>query len=310
MTTITRDIFTVYQSMFLDDLEAANKSPKTLEAYGIAVKQLGEFLRSTGMPLDPTALTGEHMREFMRHLAKPIESGGKGLGDSTRNQRFRALALFFKYLKNNDEIAESPMKNLPRPAVPQTAVPVIKMGDLGKLMRSLSGSDYDSRMDKAMVSLFIDCGFRISEMAGMQLGNLDMDEREVTVLGKGRKMRTVKFTVETRKDLNRFLLKRAGHEYADSAFVWLGARGPLTRSGMYRRIVNRCVAAGLPPIHPHMFRHTMAHEYLHNGGNEGDLMKVTGWTTRAMVDRYGASAAAQRAKDAHDVFSPRKHLKY
>jgi site-specific recombinase XerC len=310
MTTITRDVFTVYQSMFLDDLEAANKSPKTLEAYGIAVKQLGEFLRSTGMPLDPTELTGEHMREFMRYLAKPIDAGGKGLGDSTRNQRFRALALFFKYLKNNDEIRESPMKNLPRPAVPQTAVPVIKMGDLDKLLRSLTGSDYDSRMDKAMVSLFIDCGFRISEMAGMRMSQLDVEEREVTVLGKGRKVRTVKFTTETRKDLNRFLLKRAAHSQADSDFVWLGTRGPLQRSGMYRRIVNRCKAVGLSEVHPHMFRHTMAHEYLHNGGNEGDLMKVTGWNTRAMVDRYGASAATQRAKDAHDTFSPRKKLRY
>jgi site-specific recombinase XerD len=305
MTTKTRDTFSVYHQMFLDDLEAANKAPKTLEAYGIAVRQLGDFLRSTGMPLEPDSLTGEHLREFMRYLGTE-----KKLGDSTRNQRFRALAAFFKFLKANDEIRESPLKNLRAPAVPTKLVPVIKMSDIDKLLRSLSGPDYDARMDKAMISLFIDCGFRISEMVSMRLSKLDIDEREVTVFGKGRKERRVKFTTETRKDLNRYLLKRAAHDRADSDFLWLGQRGPLSRSGMYRRIVSRCVTAGLPPVHPHMLRHTMVHEYLHNGGNEGDLMKVTGWTTRAMVDRYGASAASQRAMDAHDTFSPRKLLKY
>lgn len=310
MPVLTRDVFAVYQSMFLDDLESANKSPKTIDAYGVAVKQLGEFLRDTGMPLDPTALTGEHMREFMRHLGKPIDEGGRGLGDSTRNQRFRALGQFFKFLRANDEITESPLKNLRAPAVMPKMVPVIKMSDIDKLLKSLSGQDYDSRMDKAMVSLFIDCGFRISEMVSMKVSHLDIEAREVTVLGKGRKERRVKFTTETRKDINRYLLKRALHERAESDSLWLGKRGPLTRSGTYRRIVNRCEKAGLPPVHPHMLRHTMVHEYLHNGGNEGDLMKVTGWTTRAMVDRYGASAASQRAMDAHDTFSPRKHLRY
>jgi site-specific recombinase XerC len=295
--------------MFLDDLEAANKAQKTLEAYGIAVRQLGEFLRMTGMPLDPTQLTGEHLREFMRHLGRPVPDG-LGLGSSTRNQRFRALSLFFKFLISQDEIRESPMKNLRAPAVPPVSVPVIKMGDMDKLMHSLNGTDYDSRMDKAIVSLFIDCGFRISEMVGMTLGALNMEEREMTVLGKGQKTRTVRFTTDTRKDLNRYLLKRMSHELAETDFLWLGQRGPLTRSGMYRRVVNRCKAAGLPPVHPHMFRHTFAHEYLRNRGNEGDLMKVTGWTTRAMVDRYGASAASQRAMDAHDRFSPRKQLRY
>jgi site-specific recombinase XerD len=309
MTTTARDTFSVYHSMFMDDLEAANKAPKTLEAYGIAVRQLGVFLRSTGMPLEPASLTGEHLREFMRYLGRP-KPEGLALGDATRNQRFKALAAFFKFLKANDEITESPLKNLRAPAVPLKMVPVIKMSDINKLMRSLSGSDYDSRLDKAMVSLFIDCGFRISEMVSMRLSKLNVDEREVTVFGKGRKERRVKFTVETRKDLNRYLLKRVAHEQASSDFLWLGQRGPLSRSGTYRRIVGRCNDAGLPPVHPHMLRHTMVHEYLHNGGNEGDLMKVTGWTTRAMVDRYGASAASQRAMDAHDTFSPRKLLKY
>jgi len=309
MPTKSRDTFAVYHSMFLDDLEAANKAPNTLTTYGIAVQQLGEFLRANNLPLDPTELTGEHLREFMRHLAKP-KPEGRGLGDSARNQRFRSLTAFFRFLINTGEIAESPMKNLPRVHVTEKMVPVIKMGDMDKLMKSLGGNDYEMRRDRAMISLFIDCGFRISEMVGMSTDALDMVEREITVLGKGRRHRKVRFTTETRKDLNRYLLKRADHKDADMDALWLGLRGGMTKSGIYRAVVERCQKAGLPPVHPHMLRHTMAHEYLHNGGSEGDLMRITGWTTRKMVDRYGASAASQRAMDAHDRFSPRKQLRY
>ena len=73
-------------------------------------------------------------------------------------------------------------------------------------------------------------------------------------------------------------------------------------------VQRRCEDADIAPIHPHMFRHTFAHLYLKAGGNEGDLMRVTGWRSRQMVDRYGASAATARAAEAHDRFSPRRGL--
>jgi site-specific recombinase XerC len=305
---VARDTWKAYQTMWLDALESRNAAPMTIRTYGVAVQQLGDFLRERGMPIDPTAVTREHLIEWMRHLQRPTVEGGQGLTAQTGLQRFRSTSRFFAYLLETDEIRESPMAKMKPPRVPEKLVPVIGDQDLRKLFKVLSGPGFDERRDKAIVSLFIDTGLRISEMAGINLGDLDMDEREVHVLGKGRRIRVIRFVKETRGDIQRYLLRRTNHPHADAPALWLGKRGRLTANGIYQMVQRRCEEAGIAAIHPHMFRHTFAHLYLKAGGNEGDLMKVTGWRSRQMVDRYGASAAAERAAEAHDRFSPRKGL--
>jgi integrase len=62
---------------------------------------------------------------------------------------------------------------------------------------------------------------------------------------------------------------------------------------------RRAAEAGYDPdVHPHTFRHTFANHWLSNGGSEGDLMRLTGWKSRAMLDRYGTDMAQQRAIEA------------
>jgi integrase len=91
--------------------------------------------------------------------------------------------------------------------------------------------------------------------------------------------------------LDRYLRVRARHKDAALPWLWLGLKGQLTAWGPVQMRRRRSHQAGLPELHPHQFGHTFAHRCLAQCVGETDLMRLAGWKSRAMLQRYGASAA-------------------
>ena len=223
------------------------------------------------------------------------------------SNQFRALQQFFKWLAAEEEIPD-PMARLRPPPVPDKPVPVFTGDELRQLERACSGRGFQERRDAAVIAVFRATGMRLSELAGIRYdpddprrSDLDLWHRQITVHGKGRKIRTVKISHDAARALDRYLRVRARHAQAYRPQLWLGInnRGPMTASGIYQVIARRGRQCGID-VSPHRFRHHFSHTWLDRGGAEGDLMELNGWTSPQMLRRYGARARCARARRSYD----------
>ena len=179
-------------------------------------------------------------------------------------------------------------------------VPILTDEDLAALVGACRGTRFVDRRDEALIRLLIDCGIRVSEATGIDVDHLDLDGESVVVTGKGNRVRAAYFGAKTGQALDRYIRERRNHRHASNAALFLGERGRFTPDGVRERLKVRADMAGLDPakIHPHRFRHTNAHDFLLAGGQERDLKRLMGWRSDTMLERYGASAADHRAREA------------
>lgn len=277
---------------FVRHLAADRKAPETRAAYSVAIAQLESFVTDQGLPTAAPELQPGHVEAFFVSLHE------RQLRPATILARHHALARFFSWLVEEGELTASPMTQLPRPTAPLGQPAVLSAGQIEALLAACAGPAFEDVRDAGLIRLFVDTGLRLTEMAGLQLDDVELEADAVYLATAGRTPRAVPFERATAHALQRYLAARAAHDRAHLSALWLGRRGRLTERGVDQAVRHRGQLAGVPTIRPRHFRHTFVQQYLAEGGDGRELMRLVGWRSRQLLGRYRGDASAERPRAA------------
>ncbi|SCL57163.1 tyrosine-type recombinase/integrase [Micromonospora chersina] len=289
---------------FRRHLRAAGKADRTLTLYGQSIRFFCDWLAAQGRPTTLDQLHRHAVSAWLADLSERVDV-------ETVRTRLRGMRRFARWLVAEGELDKAPTEGVEMPARLDKPVRVLTDEELIRLLKQCAVARgragvfdrriFDGRRDEVIIRLLTDCGLRVSELVSLTVADsLNLDQELLYVTGKGSRPRIVPYGARTGQAIDRYLRVRSAHPYAGRGDkLLLGERGPLSADGVRWRLELLGRAAQVPDLHPHAFRHTFAHRWLANGGQERDLMQLAGWRSDAMLSVYARSTAVARAQDSH-----------
>ncbi len=213
-------------------------------------------------------------RDRLKNAHRP--DGGYGLETSTRARKIATIRSFYKYLTAKAKVLdENPMQDLDSPKPRQSLPRYLTLEESIRLLEGVDGEN--AERDFCILTLFLNCGLRISELCALNLSSVQDDR--LRVLGKGNKERVVYLNVACQNALEDWLAVRERSGAADPYALFITRKHTrVTKDGVHYMIKKRLAAAGLDSTKysAHKLRHTAATLMLQNGVDVRTLQEVLG----------------------------------
>lgn len=274
---------------YLEFLEIEkNRSVKTLENYG---RYLDRFLRFANVS-SPAQITEEVIRQYRLRLNRLRDADGNTLKKVTQNYHIIALRNFLKYLAKKD-IKCVPAEKVELGKQEQREVTFLELEELNRLLNAPDGNGLDALRDRALLTTLFSTGMRVSELCSLNRDKIDLNRGEVTVRGKGSKLRLVFLSDDARSALNQYLSQRS--DVDESLFARI-PRGKLISAETLRltprsiqRIVEKySIKAGIvgKNVSCHTLRHSYATDLLRNGADIRSVQAMLGHASVTTTQVY------------------------
>jgi integrase/recombinase XerC len=277
-------------------------SPHTGSAYARDLASLVEYCDEQGITAWD-GLDSQHVRSFAAQCHR------RGLAPRSIQRRLSAARSLFRYLIREGELARDPAADVQAPKA-RKRLPVTLDTDAMARLLEFRTDDRLGMRDKAIMELLYSSGLRLAELLGLDLMDLDLRDRTVRALGKGRKTRIVPVGKHAAEALSRWLRERTTLADVGETAVFVGQNG--RRLGpriVQRRIARWARLQGLPGhVHPHMFRHSFASHLLESSGDLRAVQELLGHANISTTQVY-THLDFQHLARTYDAAHPRARRK-
>jgi integrase/recombinase XerC len=255
----------------------------------------------------PADITLAHIRSWLANVQV------KGGARTTLSRRATSIRLFTKWAAKNGYLEKDIGATLATPKAHRTLPPVLSVSDASTTMESLAArvAEEDSaiaKRDCAIVEVLYASGARVSELCGLDLGDIDYSRNTIRVLGKGNKERTIPLGNPAMKALTDWIKNGRPEIQSDKSAgaVFLGSRGKRIDQRTVRTIVYEALTAleGMERLGPHALRHTAATHLLEGGADLRTVQEILGHASLATTQIY-THVSTDRLQKAFKQAHPR-----